>query len=95
MVHIQVCTLTDAICEHYLSLLPLGPLQVEFLSGVLQRLIQQAGEIEADILNALVELCPCQAGSNREPVFIMWVKYVPTSPSYNHIAPSIPGSSKF
>lgn len=65
---------------------------MQFLSGVIQRPIQQVGEIEADIMNILAEPCGCQSGAERDPIFIMWIKLQPTSQTYNHIVPLIPGS---
>ena len=82
-----------SIAWYYIIHIHLGPLQVEFLSGVLHRPIQQVGEIEADIMNSQVLPCSC-CQDVRETLAIMWLRFLPTSLTYNHIAPLIPGSSK-
>ena len=54
-----------------------GPLQVEFLSGVLRRPIVQVGEIQADNMNSKVLPCPCDSNT-KEPLEIMWLRFQPT-----------------
>ena len=73
-----------------------GPLQVEFLSGVLCRPILQVGEIQADNMNSkkFFHVHVTTVLGTKAPLAIMWLRFQPTSAMFNHIAPLIPGSSK-